>query len=367
MKATEPSTGAKARPSGLLSSPALSHSNGIRTPPDFSDGDVEGDVEGEGTQGAEGADGSTAGAESGQPAEAGQFPCILHFDSLHGDQSQAGRISHVLREYLQCEWDAQLQQEPAAQQEAQSRSTTSSSPSSDALRSPAPSHPSVLSYAVPRSVPRRFDVKTFPHVEVSVPTQLNDFDCGPFVLEFAQRFCQRPFDDTRPSHVHRPHWFRTGDVRKRDEIRELLEQLHVEAEYAKTKANTQAKAEQRKPSSVASLPSTTPRAPREEAKSGVGRQRSSPAAAASTDGPWPPEGGSAVRRSTAATTAALTRPPLPFTGVVADSDGEGEEAKEASDGGPKSGRRSQRVERVTRAHSNTVIPSSQAEWDVDAE
>ena len=191
---------------------------------------------------------SSVSLDSGEPSECGRFPCILHFDSLPMDPSHVGRIAGILRSYLRCEWNHQLTQLNADN-------------SSPPLPSPPPSssHPSVLSFPVPRGCSRAFDSKTFPHVEVQVPHQPNDFDCGPFILEFAQRFCDFPFPDTRPSAVHRPYWFSAREVHKREEVRELLHHLKAEAEL--NLPSQQPKTTQQSPPATSSTSPPPPRVP----------------------------------------------------------------------------------------------------------
>ncbi len=72
----------------------------------------------------------------------------------------------------------------------------------------------------------RFDRETMPSVEVRVPQQRNACDCGVFLLHYAELFCRKPFTNLAPKKVHRPQWFKTGEIRsKRRSILALLRRL----------------------------------------------------------------------------------------------------------------------------------------------
>ena len=169
---------------------------------------------------------------SGEPAEAGWRPCILHLDSLPIPPSQTKKIANILREYLQCEWEHQQQL-----QHITPPTTNTTSPP------PPPSYPSVHHYAVPLTSPRQFTPTTFPQYDVSVPEQPNDYDCGVYILHFAELFCKEPWPDVR--HLDREGWFHSrmqkeGDKRVR--MREVVDHLRAEAEsdeqFEKVKAES---------------------------------------------------------------------------------------------------------------------------------
>ena len=157
-----------------------------------------------------------------EPAEASWRPCILHFDSLRIPPYQTKRIANILREYLQCEWEHQQQLQGIPQP-----ATAPPSP---------PTHPSVNHYAVPLQSTRKFDERSFPQYDVEVPQQPNDYDCGVYILRFAELFCREPWDDLR--RLDREGWLESrmqkeGDKRRR--MRQLLEDLHGEDEFERAK------------------------------------------------------------------------------------------------------------------------------------
>ena len=156
-----------------------------------------------------------------EPAEAGWRPCILHFDSLRIPPYQTKRIANVLREYLQCEWE---------HQQHLHHTTTPQPPP------PPPPNSSLPHYSVPLAATRHFTDKTFPHYDVDVPQQPNDYDCGVYILHFAELFCAEPWQDVR--RLDREGWLtsrmeRGGD--KRVAMRELVDQLHGEEEFEKVR------------------------------------------------------------------------------------------------------------------------------------
>ena len=321
-----------------------------------------------------------SGDEVRVDGDVGRYPIILHFDSLPYPKPQAAYIAKVLRQYLQCEWDHHL----LAAAEGAGRTPSSSSFSSTSSSSPLP--PSIaaaparappsssssegLSFAVPPLVSRVFDVRSFPHVEVKVPRQPNDFDCGPFILEYAHRFCMQPFPDTRPERVHRPHWFGEGDVHKRTEIRSLLQRLREEERQL----------DQAKQLSL----STRPPAPQPRPSSGAATQLRSPPRPPSTKAPSATTGpptASAPRPSVAAAAAATRGRSLPqpssassssstISAVeVPDSDGEGAEREEEeqdkrSRGALGLSRRVTVPVPVSRGDSTQLIPSSLGEAEL---
>eukprot|EP01103_Thecamoeba_quadrilineata_P012122 TRINITY_DN3052_c0_g1_i2.p1 TRINITY_DN3052_c0_g1~~TRINITY_DN3052_c0_g1_i2.p1 ORF type:complete len:474 (+),score=85.73 TRINITY_DN3052_c0_g1_i2:133-1554(+) len=67
-----------------------------------------------------------------------------------------------------------------------------------------------------------FTEKTLPDYEPQVPGQRNSSDCGVFVLQYVEEFCQNP---KSPNDLDK-YWFSTQDIKnKRNEIKELLENL----------------------------------------------------------------------------------------------------------------------------------------------
>ena len=299
----------------------------------------------------------------GEPAEAGRFPAILHFDSLPFPLPQAGRIAGVLRKYLQCEWDHQRQLHAAASADS---AESSAAPPPHGV--PASDDPSVASFVVPPWQPRTFDARTFPHAEVDVPKQPNDFDCGPFILEYAHRFCLAPFRDTRQGAVHRPHWFEAADVMKRDEIDSLLHELHRRQQQQQQQQERRTAAD-----APAHAPASTqcpqrPRAAQAEVIGGLDNAKDGRAAAPA------PSVRSPSPTSSSSTTGADSS--SAFHGSIADSDAEdAEDDHEAGngDGHERSARRSL-PRPPQRSGSIGFVPSSLGpdevswspmDWEVD--
>ena len=81
--------------------------------------------------------------------------------------------------------------------------------------------------------PVRFTAHTLPATVLQVPQQDNDFDCGVFLLQYAELFAQAPFRDL--SKMNRKTWFKADWVipEKRIEIRDIIEGLQVEAQFQK--------------------------------------------------------------------------------------------------------------------------------------
>ncbi|KAG7467195.1 hypothetical protein MATL_G00150830 [Megalops atlanticus] len=109
-------------------------------------------------------------------------PCILIMDSLK--LSFHERVLKLLREYLQVEWE------------------------------------------VRRGTPRDFTSDQMKGSHCRVPLQDNSSDCGVYLLQYVESFLQNPV-----VHFELPlrleHWFPRQQVRrKRDEIRDLVLQLH---------------------------------------------------------------------------------------------------------------------------------------------
>ena len=169
---------------------------------------------------------SNSPLSSSGPAEAGWRPCILHFDSLRIAPSQTRKIANILRQYLQCEWEHQQQLHGII-------TPVTATP-------PMPlTHPFVPHYTVPMQSARRFDDKSFPHYDVDVPQQPNDYDCGVYILHFAELFCREPWDDLR--RLDREGWLESrmqkdGDKRRR--MRELVRHLHSEEEFERARAES---------------------------------------------------------------------------------------------------------------------------------
>ena len=331
--------------------------------------------------GADGSDGVIDGVEGG--GDVGRYPVILHFDSLPFPKPQAARIASVLRQYLQCEWNHQLEVRTSSAGSDRSACSPSSPVAAAAAGSAPPSSaPSdVLSFAVPLSCSRVFDARTLPHVEVQVPGQPNDYDCGPFILEYAHRFCSAPFSDTRPHRVHRPLWFEQGDVHKRTEMRSLLQRLkqeETEIERAKADSLTRATAgdPQLNGGSARGRPhSAQPTYDRPSITSTSLTAAATPTSAGPTlRGALSP----AASTSTSSSSSAAVKL-QPFTGSVPDSDGEEEEGREerveeaaAEDAGEgRGGRRMRRSGRLStpslplsRSNSSAFIPSSLGEVEL---
>jgi len=159
---------------------------------------------------------SSPPALSDESFDAGKRPCILHFDSLRIPPTQTKRIADILREYLQCEWEHQ--------QQLHNISAPSSTPTS-----PPATQPTVPHCAVPLQSTRRFAPKSFPHCDVRVPQQPNDYDCGVYILHFAELFCREPWDNL--ANLRREQWFDDRmqlDGDKRTAIRALVEVLRNE-------------------------------------------------------------------------------------------------------------------------------------------
>ncbi|KAG9335124.1 hypothetical protein JZ751_005687 [Albula glossodonta] len=120
---------------------------------------------------------SAAGEQCAQ-----SLPCILIMDSLK--LSSHERILKLLREYLQVEWE------------------------------------------VRRNTPRDFTAEQMKGSYCRVPLQDNSSDCGVYLLQYVESFLQNPvvhFD--LPLRLE--HWFPRQQIRrKRDEIRDLVLQLH---------------------------------------------------------------------------------------------------------------------------------------------
>ena len=153
--------------------------------------------------------------------EAGCMPCILHLDSLPIPPSQTRKIASILREYLQCEWEHQ-----------QSLRGITPPPNTPPTPPPPPTHPSVTHYTVPLASPRTFSQATFPERDVLVPVQPNDYDCGVYILHFAELFCREPWGDLR--RLDKEGWFssrmeKEGDKRVR--MRALVDELKHEEEF----------------------------------------------------------------------------------------------------------------------------------------
>ncbi|XP_075708889.1 sentrin-specific protease 7 isoform X2 [Rhinoderma darwinii] len=111
-------------------------------------------------------------------------PCLLIFDSLKTGSAQT--TVQVLREYLKAEWD------------------------------------------VKRKTPREFSRSSMRDLYPKVPKQNNSTDCGLYVLQYVESFAQKPVESFDPP-MHLENWFPASAVKnKRDEIRDLILQLHVQ-------------------------------------------------------------------------------------------------------------------------------------------
>lgn len=106
-------------------------------------------------------------------------PCILIFDSLATDQTH---IINMLRDYLNCEYEAKNAGEPK--------------------------HP--------------FTEQNMPGYHVAVPQQTNSFDCSIYLLCYAEKF----FKDAIDPPYDLSNWFDTiVATRKREEISNLIKVL----------------------------------------------------------------------------------------------------------------------------------------------
>ncbi|KAM4048473.1 sentrin-specific protease 7 isoform 2-T2 [Anomaloglossus baeobatrachus] len=111
-------------------------------------------------------------------------PCLLIFDSLKTGSVQT--TVQVLREYLKAEWD------------------------------------------VKRKSPREFSRSSMRDLYPKVPKQNNSTDCGLYVLQYVESFAQKPIESFEPP-MHLENWFPASVVKnKRDKIRDLILQLHVQ-------------------------------------------------------------------------------------------------------------------------------------------
>ncbi|XXQ35773.1 Ubiquitin-like protease family profile domain-containing protein [Plasmodiophora brassicae] len=131
-----------------------------------------------------------------------RLPCLLLFDSLGSHHGP--KLFRMLRNFLAAAWkDAQASQDVAEV--------------------------------------RSFTTTTMPGVVVQVPQQANDCDCGLFLLEYVERFLERPFEDlSRPAVANHRDWFDAAAVgdNKRDELRALL--LSLSEQWLAVKAESQA-------------------------------------------------------------------------------------------------------------------------------
>ncbi|XP_077152850.1 sentrin-specific protease 7 isoform X1 [Ranitomeya variabilis] len=110
--------------------------------------------------------------------------CLLIFDSLKTGSVQT--TVQVLREYLKVEWD------------------------------------------VKRKTPREFTRSSMRDLYPKVPKQNNSTDCGLYVLQYVESFAQNPIESFDPP-MHLQNWFPASVVKnKRDKIRNLILQLHVQ-------------------------------------------------------------------------------------------------------------------------------------------
>ncbi|XP_061484154.1 sentrin-specific protease 7 isoform X2 [Rhineura floridana] len=111
-------------------------------------------------------------------------PCILILDSLKASSVQ--NTVQVLREYLEAEWEAK------------------------------------------RKTCREFNKSTMVDFCPRVPKQDNNSDCGVYLLQYVETFFQNPIVNFElPMHLER--WFPRQVVRsKREEIRDLILQLHLQ-------------------------------------------------------------------------------------------------------------------------------------------
>ncbi|NXK12314.1 SENP7 protease, partial [Herpetotheres cachinnans] len=111
-------------------------------------------------------------------------PCILILDSLKAGSVQ--KTVQVLREYLEVEWEAK------------------------------------------RKTQREFNKSTMIDLCPRVPKQDNSSDCGVYLLQYVESFFQNPIVNfEQPLHLEK--WFPRQVIRsKREEIRDLILQLHFQ-------------------------------------------------------------------------------------------------------------------------------------------
>ncbi|NXM69501.1 SENP7 protease, partial [Serilophus lunatus] len=111
-------------------------------------------------------------------------PCILIFDSLKAGSVQ--KTVQVLREYLEVEWEAK------------------------------------------RKTHREFSKSTMIDLCPRVPKQDNSSDCGVYLLQYVESFFQNPIVNFEEP-LHLENWFPRQVIRsKREEIRDLILQLHFQ-------------------------------------------------------------------------------------------------------------------------------------------
>ncbi|XP_027536833.1 sentrin-specific protease 7 isoform X5 [Neopelma chrysocephalum] len=111
-------------------------------------------------------------------------PCILIFDSLKAGSVQ--KTVQVLREYLEMEWEAK------------------------------------------RKTHREFSKSTMIDLCPRVPKQDNSSDCGVYLLQYVESFFQNPIVNFEEP-LHLEDWFPRQLIRsKREEIRDLILQLHFQ-------------------------------------------------------------------------------------------------------------------------------------------
>ncbi|KAL9866916.1 sentrin-specific protease 7 isoform 4-T4 [Geothlypis trichas] len=111
-------------------------------------------------------------------------PCILILDSLKACSVQ--KTVQVLREYLEVEWEAK------------------------------------------RKTHREFSKSTMIDLCPRVPKQDNSSDCGVYLLQYVESFFQNPIVNFEQP-LHLENWFPRQLIRnKRDEIRDLILQLHFQ-------------------------------------------------------------------------------------------------------------------------------------------
>ena len=85
----------------------------------------------------------------------------------------------------------------------------------------------------PSELPIDFDDRSIPEYTIQVPKQPNSFDCGCFILEFAQQFLRDPFIDTTPELLTSDRygqWFNSHELAetKRATLHSILYQLRHE-------------------------------------------------------------------------------------------------------------------------------------------
>ncbi|OPJ66700.1 sentrin-specific protease 7 isoform A [Patagioenas fasciata monilis] len=111
-------------------------------------------------------------------------PCILILDSLKAGSVQ--KTVQVLREYLEVEWEAK------------------------------------------RKTHREFNKSTMIDLYPRVPKQNNSSDCGVYLLQYVESFLQNPIVNFEQP-LHLEDWFPRQLIRsKREEIRDLILQLHFQ-------------------------------------------------------------------------------------------------------------------------------------------